>query len=385
MLMTQVADLVNDATREVLGEEATLLTEDLSNVVDVGNEIFNARATDHFVNALADRIGKVIFVIRKYEGGSPSVLMDSWEYGAVLQKIASDIPEAKENESFELVDGESYDPNIFSRPKVTAKYFDKRVTLEIKISVAELQVKSAFLNGTQLNAFVSMLFNDVEKSMTIKTDALIMRTINSFIGETIYDEYADGTQSTKSGIRAVNLLYLFNEKFDKELTADECYTDPEFIRFSSFMMGNYTDRLKKASRLFNMGGLTRFTGREDLHFVLLSEFARAADVYLQSDTFNERFTEFPKAEIVPYWQGTGDDYDFENTSAIDLVTGNGHEISASGILGVMFDRDALGVAHLNKRVTSNWVPNAEFWNYWHKFDAAYFNDYNENFVVFFVA
>lgn len=379
---------MNEVTQEILGEKGLVL-EDLSNIVDIGTSILDATKVDNYVRTLVDHIGKVVFVNRPYTGSVPSVLMDAWEFGSVLEKIQCDIPEATENESWELQNGTSYDPNIFYKPSVSAKFFNSKVTFEIPVSITDRQVRESFDNPTQLNSFISMIYNAIDKSMAIKTDALIMRTINAMTASTINNEYANGEGlATKSGVRAVNLLYLYNQKFTKTLTADKAITDPDFIRFASYEMGLYKDRLAKISTMFNIGGKERFTPADMLHFVLLSDFAKSADVYLQSDVYHNELTKLGGYETVAYWQGSGTDYAFDSTSKINVTVKDNSTtatIEASGILGVMFDRDALGVSNLNRRVTSNYNAKAEFTNNWFKADGSYFNDQNENFVVFFVA
>ena len=384
MLVNQIYEIMNTVTNEVLGE-SVIVAEDLSNIVDVGTAIFNASAIDNYVRSLVNHIGKVIFVNRPYSGNVPSVLMDGWEYGSILEKINTELPQASENESWELTDGASYDPNIFYKPTVEAKFFNKRVTFEIPMSFTERQVKESFSNAEQLNGFLSMLYNAIDKSMTVKVDALVMRTINNMIGETIISDYASSSLSSKSGVKAVNLLYLYNQRYSQSLTAANAITDPDFIRFASYEMGVYTSRMSKISSLFNIGGKDRFTPTDLLHVVMLADFKKAANVFLQSDVFHDSFTELPNAELVPYWQGSGQAYDFNDVSKIKITTASGDSVETSGILSVMFDRDALGVTNLDRRVTTNYNPKAEFYNNWYKFDAGYFNDTNENFVVFFVA
>ena len=386
MEVVQIRNLVNTATTEVLGQY-DILNEDLSNIVDVGTQVFNAEAVDRYVRSLVNQIGKIIFVSRPYRGGVPSVLMDAWEFGSVLEKITVDLPEASENESWELTDGASYDPNIFYKPKVSAKFFNKKVTFEVDMSFTEMQVKQSFQNATQLNSFLSMLYTAVDKSMTIKLDALVMRTINNFIGETIYSDYNGANLNTKSGVRAINLLYLYKQKYAEaaDLTAEKAMVTPEFIRFASYTMANYMDRLTRISTLFNIGGRDRFTPKDMLHVVMLSDFRNAADIYLQSTTFHDSYTALPNAETVPYWQGSGETFGFDKVSSIHVNTTGDKEVMASGILCVMFDRDALGVSNLSRRVTTNYNAKGEFWNNFYKFDAGYFNDQNENFLVFFVA
>lgn len=386
MEVTQVYSLVNQATQEALGQTA-VLNEDLSNVVDIGEQIFNANAVDRYVKALVNHIGKVVFVNRVYRGSAPSVLMDGWEFGSVLEKVRMELPEATENESWELEDGTSYDPNIFTAPKVSVKFFNKKVTFEVPMSFTEMQVKQSFSNEVQLNAFVSMIYVGVENAMTIKLDSLIMRTINVAIGETLSNAYPDSDYGTSSKVNAVNLLYLYNQNYSKSLTSAQALADPDFIRFASFIMNLYVSRLGRYSTLFNAGATEKFTPRDMLKIVMLADFESAARVYLYdaNGQLKDENLRLPSAETVPYWQGSGTDYDFDSVSSINIKTPSNNTVSASGILCVMFDRDALGVANMNRRVTSNYNAKAEFYNNWYKMDAQYFFDPNENCVVFFVA
>lgn len=383
MDVQQLYNLVNSATQEVLGETG-VVNEDLGNLVDVGTAILNANAVDSYVRSLVNHIGKVIFVNRAYRGGAPSVLMDGWEFGSVLEKIHADLPEASENESWELEDNTSYDCQIFYKPNVSAKFYNSKITFEIKMSFAEKQVKQSFSNVQQLNGFISMLYNEVDKSLTVKVDSLIMRTIGNIMAETIYNEYSGGVYNTKSGVRAINLLYLYNTMYGTSLTKSNCLFNKDFIRFAVYEIAKIKDRLSKISTLFNLGGKARFTPNDMLHVVLLSDFKRGADVYLQSDTFHDEYTELVNAETVPYWQGSGTDYALSNVSKINITTKDNHTVVLDGILGVMFDRDALGVANLDRRVTTAYNPKGEFYTNFYKFDAGYFNDFDENCVVFFV-
>lgn len=396
MEVKQIYTLINSVSKEVLGK-TDIVQEDLTGIVDLGKEVFNQSAVDNYVKSLVNHIGKVIFVNRPYAGKVPSVLMDAWEFGSVLEKISADVPEAEENDSWNLTDGTSYDQDVFHKPTVTAKFFNSKVTFEVPVSITERQVKESFSNAAQLNGFISMIYAAVEKSMTIKADALIMRTINNMIAETVLadaqafgataaGDMAGADLSSASTARCVNLLKLYNDKTgaSPKLTAAKAITDPDFIRFASYVMGTYADRLQSISTVFNVGGKERFTPKDMLHVVLLSDFAKAAQTYLYSDTFNRGDVLLPQAETVPFWQGSGQNYEFASTGNINIKESGGKAVEISGVLGVMFDRDALGVCNLDRRVTTNYNAKAEFFNNYYKFDAGYFNDTNENFVVFFI-
>lgn len=396
MNVKQIYTLINSVSGEVLGK-TDIVTEDLTGIVDLGKEVFNQNAVDNYVKSLVNHIGKVIFVNRPYAGKVPSVLMDAWEFGSVLEKISADVPEAEENDTWNLTDGTSYDQDVFHKPTVTAKFFNSKVTFEVPVSITERQVKESFSNAAQLNGFISMIYAAVEKSMTIKADALIMRTINNMIAETVLadvqafgataaGEMTGADLASASTARCVNLLKLYNDKTGSttKLTAAQAITDPDFIRFASYVMGTYADRMQSISTVFNVGGKERFTPKDMLHVVLLSDFAKAAQTYLYSDTFNRGDVLLPQAETVPFWQGSGQNYEFASTGNINIKESGGKAVEISGVLGVMFDRDALGVCNLDRRVTTNYNAKAEFFNNYYKFDAGYFNDTNENFVVFFI-
>lgn len=390
MKVTQLHTLVNAVTQEILGETG-VVAEDLSNVVDIGKTIIDSDNVDNYVKKLVNHIGKVVFVNRLYTGGVPSVLMDSWEYGSILEKISADLPEATINETWVLEDKKDYSPDVFYKPSVSAKFFNSKVTFEIPMSFTEIQVKESFSSKEQLNGFISMLTTSIENAMTVKLDALIMRTINNMTAETLVAELnraAAGQpvtiDTTRTGVKAVNLLKLYKDVSGKNLTADKAITDPDFIRFATYQIGMYSDRMSKISTLFNVEKAERFTPKDLQHIVLLSDFAKAYETFLASNTQNAEMVALPNHETVPYWQGSGLTYSFDDVSTINVKTASKAVVNVSGIIGVIFDRDALGVSNLDRRVTTNYNPRAEFYTNFYKFDAGYYNDLSENFVLFFI-
>ena len=390
MKVTQLHTLVNAVTQEILGETG-VVAEDLSNVVDIGKTIIDSDNVDNYVKKLVNHIGKVVFVNRLYTGGVPSVLMDSWEYGSILEKISADLPEATINETWALEDKKDYSPDVFYKPSVSAKFFNSKVTFEIPMSFTEIQVKESFSSKEQLNGFISMLTTSIENSMTVKLDALIMRTINNMTAETLVAELNTADEglpvvidTTATGVKAVNLLKLYNETVTTPLTVDNAVTDPDFIRFATYQISMYSDRMSKISTLFNVEKAERFTPKDLQHIVLLSDFAKASETFLASNTQNAEMVALPKHETVPYWQGSGTGYSFDDVSTINVKTASKADVNIKGILGVIFDRDALGVSNLDRRVTTNYNPRAEFYTNFYKFDAGYYNDLSENFVLFFI-
>ena len=377
MKVTQIKDLVNGSLKEINGS-SEVLKEDLSNVIDIGKDLINNDDIDNFVKKLVDRVGKTVFNDRLYQGSAPSVLMDAWEFGSIVEKVDADLPNVEENDSWNLQDGKSYDQDIFYQPKVSAKFFNSKITFDIPMSFTKMQVKSAFNSATELNSFLSMLMTKVQNALTVHLDGLIMKTINNFTAQVVH---------ANKGLQAVNLLSLYNATTGETLTSAKALTSPAFIKFANLTINSYRDRIAKMSKLFNNGGVNKFTPLANQHLVVLSDFASASKVYLEADTYNQDNVKISNYDSVPYWQGTGTKYGFNDISKIDVAIKDGStttEVVQTGILGVLFDTNALGVSCQNPRTTTAVNARAEFYTNFNKYDAMYYNDLNENFIVFMV-
>ena len=397
MKVEQVYQVVNELSQQYIGEDAVTVVDN-DTLVDVGSKVINLQNLDKYVNSLIDQIGKMMFVNRSYTSKIPSLMMDGWEYGAILEKIEYDgLPEAQVNDTWNLVDGQSYDPNVFTQPKVNARFFSKKVTYDIPMSFAERQVKSAFQSTTQLNSFFSMIENAIQKSMTVKIDELGMNALNQRMVSSL--QYYDGTSTPQhiklatAAVQAGVLASVPATIVEKE----KLLYDPDFIRYASMVMKRLAERIQRLSVLFNTGHTIRFTPTNQLKLILHSDFVSAAGAYLESDTFHNEFVALPQADTVPFWVAPGQDYAFESTSTIlssnpalvdpddDYAVKKKNPatpITHKGVIGVMFDNYAVAVCNLDRRVTSNYNGRAEFYNNWYKFDAGYFNDLNENMVIF---
>lgn len=447
MKVKQIYDVLNSLMKDVLGEvqyvdangmayhevdgrnvpyistdedvtPSWFVKEDLTNIVDVGTRLFAAETDpDKFYSqvyaSLINHIGRVVFVDRVYNPIIPSIMKNAWEYGSVLEKIDADMPDSTVNPKWELQNGVRYDQDTFRSPKgVRAKFFNEAVTFQIEMSFTTEQLKQSFSNVTQLNSFFSMIETKISNRMRIDQANLTRATLNSFISASIFSDFHDyyniatkrynfaGDTSVKT--RAINLLAKYKAEVagaNQDLTAKEAIKYPEFIRFAVLQLMMYSDRLADMSTLFNIGGKERFSPKDKQHLILLNEFKNAADVYLQSDTFHEEYTRLPKAEGINFWQGTGADYDFENTSRVHTVSlvpeydQNGKflercyslESDVGGIIGMIFDSDALGINNERSKVTSHYNANGDFVNNFYKNFSQHFNDQDENCIVFFVA
>lgn len=390
MQVNQIYAILNDIMLEVSGQivpvyndegvqinAVPIVQEDLSNIVEVGKTVFNNNWRDNYVHAMINRIGREVFVDRTYEGYAPSVLRDSWEYGSIMAKTRCKIFDAKANPSWQLEAGQTVNQFEYNPPTVYEKFYNTKTGWQIDCSFTEVQLRESFTNATAMNRFYSMIENRIATSMTIYTDSLIMRTINNFIAEKLY-----------AGNGVIDLLALYNEQLDTPITAAAAIRSKEFLRFAALTISLFVDRFRAPSANFNiMDGDDEnitFTPREYAHLILHTDLAKAMEVYLQSDTYHDELVKIGEYETVPFWQVQGDAYQLALTSRIDvkLASDKTHTIDRNYIVGLLFDRDALGVLNDNRRTTNSYNANGEYWNNFYKVDTSYFNDLAENGIIF---
>lgn len=388
MKVEQVATLSNTAIQAATGQ-ANVMNLDLSNTVDAGRTVFGAgdNVVDNYVKEIYNQIGKMVFDDRVYRGAVPSVLRDAWTYGSITEKIRIDIPDAEDNPAWGLVNGQTYNQDKFYQPKAYIKLWNDRTTFMIPMSITEMQVRESFQSAYQLNAFFDMIYNAIDKGMTLRLDELVRLTINNMIAITLVD--SEGGAVTDAGTlsgtspRVINLLAEYNAIATPITQADILYT-PEFLRYAAFRIKQTLNRMRDITVLYNVDGAKKFTPAELQHVVLLNDFKTAAEVYLY-DAQGQFLVENLKVdgETVNFWQGAGSDYGFSNVSKIDVVESlSGTACELSGILGVAFDRDALGVANLDRHTRVHRNEVGEFENHFVKATAGYWNDPAEQFVVF---
>lgn len=403
MKVDQIASILNALNEEMVGTEA-VFADDLSNIVDAGKAVLDYTAAadgknfDNYVKKLIDRVGRVIFVDRSYTSQAPNILKDSWEYGSIMMKVRAELMDARNNTTWELGDipngtglsndqdsegnpiiPSRLDPFVLSKPSVAAKFYNKKVTYEVAITLVDYQLREAFRNASEMSRFISMLENRIRVKRILCTDALIMATIRNLMGYKL----ATG--------KAINILPLYNATVAARsaITASEFWTNPDAIRFANKTISMYKKYMAAASTLYNEGDYITFTPEDRLKAVFLAEYVKAAEVYLYSDTFHNEYDKLSGYSEIGFWQGVGEDGSLASRSTImgTFIGNNENKVNggAAGVIAVLFDEEACAVCCEHDRVLSQVNNRGEYVNYFYKWDALYMNDLEENCVVFYVA
>ena len=372
----QIYTLVNETAKESMGEKA-ITVKDVSSLIALGDSVLSSASdTENFLNTLVDRIARTVFSVRRYETDTEGMVRHPFEFGCIVQKIYVDMPEAKQNNSWEI-GKEGYTP-VFApviKPTAKQKLFKGITTWEVDVTIPDYMLRTAFLNETSMATFIDAIFTAMDNMITLALENNANLTRASFIARKLKGGKPCG---------AINLLHEYNTLTSASLTVETAMMNAEFLAWASRAINLWVKRMSKMSVLFNEEGYKRHTPKDKIVVNLLQDFTSACDTFLGANTFHDELVKLPMYDSVAYWQGAGESFDFNDTSAIKVKIDESNTIEKKGIIGIVYDYEAMGVTLYERRSTSERNNHDEYTNYYNKANIGYFNDMSENGIVFYL-
>ena len=372
----QIYTLVNETAKESMGEKA-IAVKDVSSLIALGDSVLSSASdTENFLNTLVDRIARTVFSVRRYETDTEGMVRHPFEFGCIVQKIYVDMPEAKQNNSWEI-GKEGYTP-VFApviKPTAKQKLFKGITTWEVDVTIPDYMLRTAFLNETSMATFIDAIFTAMDNMITLALENNANLTRASFIARKLKGGKPCG---------AINLLHEYNTLTGASLTVEGAMMNAEFLAWASRAINLWVKRMSKMSVLFNEEGYKRHTPKDKIVVNLLQDFTSACDTFLGANTFHDELVKLPMYDSVAYWQGAGESFDFDDTSAINIKIDESNTITKKGIIGIVYDYEAMGVTLNERRSTSERNNHDEYTNYYNKANIGYFNDMSENGIVFYL-
>ena len=372
----QIYTLVNETAKESMGEKA-IAVKDVSSLIALGDSVLSSASdTENFLTTLVDRIARTVFSVRRYETDTEGMVRHPFEFGCIVQKIYVDMPEAKQNNSWEI-GKEGYTP-VFApviKPTAKQKLFKGITTWEVDVTIPDYMLRTAFLNETSMATFIDAIFTAMDNMITLALENNANLTRASFIARKLKGGKPCG---------AINLLHEYNTLTSASLTIESAMMNAEFLAWASRAINLWVKRMSKMSVLFNEEGYKRHTPKDKIVVNLLQDFTSACDTFLGANTFHDELVKLPMYDSVAYWQGAGESFDFNDTSAIKVKIDESNTIEKKGIIGIVYDYEAMGVTLNERRSTSERNNHDEYTNYYNKANIGYFNDMSENGIVFYL-
>ena len=390
MKVTDASAIVNALYKEMTGA-TDIAVVDASNIVDIGKTLQKVTSVDSIYKSIADKVGKVVVKNKLYTGKFPNLLRDGWEFGSIMETLRVKPYTAVNDPSHNPSNG-SYPLTDYQAGGVVAKYFTDYDNFEFVYWKPTDQLWSAFNSMDEMVRFLGAIEVAVANSLTVRLQGLAKTAINNMIAQTVHADFpntASENYNANSYARSINVLKLYNDSTGSSLTVENCRQSAEFLKFFVKLVMNTYDRLQDMSKIFNIDGEDTFTKAEDINLVVLSTVANDIKVNMQSDVYHKDLVSLPNYETVPYWQASGTSYDESVIGEIKVTIKTGDETTATvelpGILGVMFDKNAIGINCEKRKTTTFYHPDLDQTKFFDKYFAQYYNDFSENFVVFYVA
>lgn len=372
---TQVYETVNALYAQATGDRVLEPTN--ASFIQIGQEVLGSDTLrDTWFGVLWDTIGYTQIAIREYK---PSTFLkkSGFDYGVIFQRISYDTPVAVKNPSWEASTSNHSDPFAKSVSRVVQELYNEIAVWEVDATVKTGEaLKTAFSTPENMAAFISGYMLAMYNAMSAAEENMENLCRAAFIARRSIAGKATNYR---------NLLREYNTLTNASLTVNKALIDKDFLRYAAMEISIASDYLTRNSKLFNNGQIARHTSYDNQVLAVLSKFDKAAQYYLESDTYHDLLVSMPMHESIPWWQGSGTDLSFNSVSSIQVSGITNETITVSGVIALLYDYDAMGVA-LNKRNTKSIEnPRDEYTNYFHKAAMEYYNAMNENGIVFYIA
>ncbi len=365
MNTVQIYDLANQAVAQSMGK-LPIQAIDTNSFISLGKALLNStdNVVDNFTNVLVQRIARTIISFRMYESVFKPIVFDDLRWGGLVQKIKTEMPEAVEDEAYDLVDGESVDMYVVKKPKTKQKFFVNRTPYSFFITIQRWQIKHAFLSEAAFGSFVASIFGEVRNKMELTFERLGYLAVANFIGNL-------------KPTQIVDLVTMYNTATGSTLNKDTALLDSAFMRYGTAQMNMYRKRLANYSVSYNAEGEERHTPTKYQRFITLTDFEQYMETVVQWEAFHEQYVKTESSIVIPHWQSEKNPFD------IIVTNENGQEVTVKNIIALIHDRDALGTYRKEQEVLTTPVnARGRYTNtFWHE-EQMWFNDLAENGVVF---
>ena len=385
-LVKQIATLVNDSVKEALGKNASLSTLDTTDIVSLGKAISEYDAYEKFYGALVNRIIKTVYFVRTYKEKSRSVLRDENEYGAFIQKVYTEMPDAVDNASWAVstvTQGvRSYEQaspyDVENVIKVTAIIYGGQGTWSQEFIYSLEELKTAFTNEAGMMSLIDAIYRTADNAIKLEIERLEADAVNTSMAKCI-----------KEGL-ARNLLSEYNTKHPTNtLTVAQAMEDVDFLKYATKEIKRAISNMGNMNVNFNVDGYATYTPKENLVVEMLSEFASATATYLEADTYHNELLALPKYDEVTFWQSPGNtaNFSFDKCSSIKVQHDDIDDEAAVAQSGIIcFVHDTENVACYFGRRTTWELPNprSEVMIHGEKARKGYAIDTHANAFVFYI-
>lgn len=360
---------------------AAITPTDLSSFISVANATL-AAGYDNVLGAITQVVQRTIIAVRPYEEKFKGLQMSSETWGGIIRKISFADRDAEAEQSYPLTDGLSVDHYVVRKPNVLETRYIGSAVYSGHYTITREQLKTAFENEANFGSFMTGLLQHFSNERTQWLEDLKRSILTNAIAA-----------KNDMAIDVIDLLTAYNTATGLTLTNT---TVQQPANFKPFMEWAYKE-VAKVSRLmtarsdkFQMGitgkPIYRHTPYRDQRVYFLADYLEAMSAQVLADTYHENFLRYADVEAVDFWQAIDNPDEIQVTPVYIDASGavtTGTAQTMSNVIGVIFDRDAMGYNIFNDTLESTPFNAAgQYYNLYSHMDVQLQNDFTEKIVVF---
>lgn len=357
-------------------------------LIDIGRDIDELGTTEKFTKALVSLMAKFECTTLGYEMMFSDIVVDRIEWGGFVQRAKIDIADVYDDPMSAPVNKQSYAEleHTFFQPKVTAKVYEEGKDLMIPISISAEILKESFKGWDALNGFLSQIRESVRETRDMVMDSWANVLVNSAIAESCKATNTEVKLKSMAVVDGVN-----------GVTADDSpeklLLNKDFLAYASEKIGVIRSNMKARTDVYNNKSLSVGAIQQSAYF--LTPFIKARMNGLLADTYNRDERDIGKFVEIPRWQSVkGESADttpfgFSDVSSISFSADTTNKlglgvdaVTLNNIIGVVFDKRALGICAFREKMTTNYTASADFWNEYLHLLINFILDTDYNIVAF---
>lgn len=379
MSFEDAAAVLNSIRKQVTGETAIAPTN-VSDFISVANTVLQA-GYDPVMGAITQMVSRTIFSIRPYNRKFGGIKMDQEQWGAIVRKLSIADKDWETDTHFNLTDGASIDHYTVNKPSILQTNFYGANVFEKSVTIFKNQLDNAFSGPAEFGRFMAMVTQNISDMIEQCHESIARMTIGNFVGAKV---------SQSNGV--IHLLTEYNTETGQTLTATTLFAPANFEPFMKWFyarVATLTSLMTERSQEFQMNitgkEITRHTPYEYQKVYLYAPLLNEMNARVLADAYHDDFLTFADVEAVNYWQSIQTPMSLQVTPEYlksDGTIATAAAQSISNLVGVIFDRDALGYTVIDE--TSAVTPlNAKglYWNNFYHFTERWYNDFTEKGIV----
>lgn len=379
MSFEDASAILNNIRQQVTGE-ASLAPVNTADFVAVGTTLLQS-GYDPVLNAITQMVTKTIFSIRPYSRKFGGIKVDSEMWGSIVRKLAVADKAWEPNAEFDLVDGQSIDHYKVSKPDVLELKFYGAEDFSKHYTIFKDQLNNAFSGPAEFGRFMSMVVQNVSDMIEQNFESIARMIIANYVG---------GKKVADNGV--IHLLTEYNKETGQSLTSTTVFAPANFGDFMKWVYARIdtltslmTERSNKFQIQVTGKEITRHTPYEYQKVYLYAKLMNDMKARVLSSTFNYGFIEYADVEEVNYWQSIDSPMAIDvtpNYLDIDGSIKTGAEQNITNLVGVIFDREALGYTVMNEwSATTPLNASGGYWNTFYHFLMKWWVDYSEKGII----